>query len=250
MTTPTVAVVALLSLFALSKPAFGQTAAADTSLSAALTHARELYLRSFTGLPQLINGPEYVDYAKPYHARIDHQFFPSPEKQPGSVYYNDHHFTGLLLAYDVVLDKVLISPPNSPLTLRLVDEKVRYFYLKENHFVRLVADEAKGEGIRTGFYELLVDSTVQVVAKRAKRLKEHIIQKDIDVEFIKADKLFLKKDNKYYPITKKASIIRLFSDRDKEIQAYLREQKLSFKKAQFESAVVRLAKYYCSLPPR
>ena len=98
------------------------------------------YTQGFAAHPQLYNGPEYVDYAKPYHARVGHQYFLTDEKQPGSIYYNNHHFSDLLLAYDVVFDQVVIQHVTSPLTLRFLDKDVRYFTINQHRFIRLEAD--------------------------------------------------------------------------------------------------------------
>ncbi len=240
---------AFLGMLALSLHAFGQTPAPDGLVSAAVETAQKQYNNSFVGNPQLFSGPEYVDYAQRYHTRNGHQFFLSPEKQAGSVYYNNQYFADLHLAYDVVLDQVVLSQPGSPLALRLVNERVRYFTVNNHHFVRLVADSSGGTVIHTGFFEMLLDGTVQVVAKRAKRLQEHIAQPYINAEFTSTDRLFIKKAGTYYPINKKSAALRLFSDHSKEMQDYLKQQKSAFRNAPLESIIVQLAGYYCTLPP-
>ncbi|WP_210514301.1 hypothetical protein [Hymenobacter terricola] len=240
----------LFCLLALSPSAFSQLAAPEADVSVAVVAAQQQYGRSFNGLPQLFNGPEYADYAKNYRERNGFQFFMWPEKQLGSVDYNGYTFPGVRLAYDVVLDQVVLSPANSPLALRLINERVRAFSIADHRFVRLVADRSTSNVIGTGFYELLLDSTVQVVAKRAKRLQEHIVQQYIAVEFVPNDRLFIKKEGRYYPVASKSSALHLLADRSKEMQKYLQERKLKFNKAKREASIVQLATYYCSLPPR
>ena len=244
------AVPVLSCLLAFSLPAFSQSAAPEAGVAMAVGTARQQYTRSFAGLPQLFNGPEYVDYAKNYRERTGFQFFMWPEKQLGSVDYNGYTFPDVRLAYDAVLDQVVMSPPNSPLALRLIDERVRAFTLADHRFVRLVADSASRNVISTGYYEVLLDSTVQVVAKRAKHLQEHIVQQYVAVEFVTTDKLLLKKAGRYYPVSSKSSVLHLLADRNKEMQKYLQEHKLKFNKTQREPSIVQLAAYYSSLPPR
>lgn len=241
---------ALVGLLALGLPALGQSPAPDALTAAAVTAAQKQYNDSYVGHPLLFNGPEYIDYSKRYHASIGHQFFQVPERRPGSVYYNDHYFQNLRLTYDVVLDQVVLPQPTSPLTLRLINEQVRYFVIDGHRFIRLVDDSIAGGTIRTGYYEVLVDNRVQVLAKRAKRLQEQINQRAIDAEFVQTDRFFVKKDDVYHPISSKGSVVRLFEDRSKEVQHFLQTHKLSFGKAQFEASVVELALYYCSLPPQ
>lgn len=236
-----------LCTLALSPVALGQTAVPDFDLTAAVAAAQQQYTTAFAGHPQLFSGPEYVDYAKRYHFQEGHQFFLLPEKQTGSVYYNEHYFTNLKLSYDEVFDQVLISPPGSPLTLRLINENVRYFTINDHHFIRLVADSAANKVIRTGFFEVLLDSTVQVLAKRSKRMQERIVHPDVNVEFTAADKLFIRKGDQYYVVASKSSVLHLFADRSREVQKYIQEHKLRFKKDQREAAIVQITSYYCSL---
>lgn len=240
----------LVCQLAINQLAFSQVASSDGEVAASVAAARQLYTEAFPVHPVLYNGPEYIDYAKVYHQRTGHQFFLSPEKHTGSVFYTGHDFSKVQLAYDVVLDQVVISPPQSPLSLRLIDEYVRDFSIDGHRFTRIVADNSGKGVIRTGFYEVLLDGTVQVLAKRAKRLQEHIVQRFIDVEFTAKDAVFLRKGDAYYQVARKATALRLFSDRSGEMQEYLKTHPLSFKKAQFESSLVQLASHYSSLPPR
>lgn len=237
-------------LLAFNHYAFSQLASAEVDIAASVAAGRRLYTEAFPVHPQLYNGPEYIDYSKAYHARTGHQFFLSPEKHPGRTFYNGHDFSNLQLTYDLVLDQVVISPPQSPLALRLVNENVRDFSLAGHRFTRLVADSAKKTVIRTGFYEVLLDSTVLVLAKRTKRMQEHVVQRFVDVEFVAKDAVFVKKGGTYYAVGRKATAMRLFSDRAAEMQDYLKAHPLSFKKDKFEPSLVQLAGYYSGLPPR
>ncbi|WP_143080112.1 hypothetical protein [Hymenobacter arizonensis] len=169
--------------------------------------------------------------------------------QPGSAFYNGHAFANVQLLYDVVLDQVVLSPPQSPLTLSLINENVREFSISGHRFTRLLADSSGKGVIRTGFYEVLLDGTVQVLAKRTKHLQRIVRQFD-DVEFITKDAFFIKKAGIYASVSRKSAAMRLFADRGKEMQEYLKNHPLSFKKAAFENALVQLASHYNSLPPR
>ncbi|MBF9143068.1 hypothetical protein [Hymenobacter properus] len=230
--------------------AAGQAAAPDAALAAAVGAAQQQYATGFALSSQLYNGPEYIDYARPYHQRTGHQFFGEPTRQPGSVFYNGHNFPNLQLAYDVVRDQVVVTPPRSPLSLRFVNENVGSFSLNNHRFVRLVADSANSRVIQTGYYEVLLDSTVQVLARRSKRMQERVVQQGVDVEFVSQDELFIKKAGIYYPASRKSTALRVFADRGKEMQDYAKAQKLSFKKAQFEASLVQLARYYSGLTTR
>lgn len=243
---------ALAGILGFGAPALAQSTAAtpDALVANAVVAAQQQYNASFGQHPQLYNGPEYVDYARRYNERIGHQFFLAPDKQPGSVYYNDHYFNNIQLAYDVVLDQVVLQQPTNPLTLRLANEQVRYFFIKDHRFVRLVADSSAGGVVSTGYYELLVDGRVQLLARRAKRLREQLSQRLINVEFVPADRYFLQKGGTYYAVTSKSAVVRLLADYGKEVQQFIRDKDLSFKKEQLGSSLAQVAVYYSSLPPQ
>ena len=225
-----------------------QLASPEARLASAVTAARQRYTESFGGHPQLYNGPEYVDYARRYHARTNHQFFLTPEMQPGSVHYNGQLFGNVRLTYDVVRDQVVLAQPTSPLTLSLINENVRGFAINDRRFVRLRADSTAGGVIRTGYYEVLADGRAQLLARRAKRQQEQIVQGFVDVEFIPTDRLYLQKDGVYYAAGRKAAVLRLLADHGKEVQQYVQERHLSFKKARFEVSMAQLVSYYNGLP--
>ncbi|MBJ6107464.1 hypothetical protein JAO73_00465 [Hymenobacter sp. BT523] len=238
----------LLAACWLARPACGQTAAAPDPAAGAAALAQQQYNASFGRHPQLYNGPEYVDYAKRYNSRIGHQYFLAPEKQPGGVHYNGHYFANLQLAYDVVRDQVVLQLPTNPLTLRLASEQVRYFYLNDHRFVRLLADSSAGGVIQTGFYEVLADNKVQLLAKRAKRLSEQLSQRTINAEFVPIDRYFLRKSGTYYAVTGKSGVVRLLADHGKEVQQFIRDKDLKFNKEQLGPSLTQVAQYYGTLP--
>lgn len=224
---------------ALARPAPAQALA-----STAIQH----YNASFIAHPQLINGPEYVDYARPYYARTGHQWLISPDLQPGGVYYNNQYFGDLTLNYDVVYDQVVLAHPTSSLKLRLVNENVRFFSINGRRFVRLLADSTDANVMRTGYHEVLVDGPVQVLARRAKRQQQLIQAGHKNIVFYGADRLFIQKAGSYHLVKRKGAVLRLFADRQAEVQRFVREQKLKFNKLRFEADVVQVARFYQQLP--
>lgn len=225
-------------------PALGQAA----NLAAALQAARQQHDAAFPASPQLINGPEYVDYAQRYAQRRGHPFFLSPERQSGSVYSNGYLFEPLQMSYDVVLDQVVLPQPTSPLQLHLVREQVRWFRLAGHHFVRLQTDSTAGGVIQTGFYEVLVDSTVQVLARRSKQLQEQVEQRQLYANFLTRDQLFVRRNGTYYRVARKKDLLPLLADRSGAVQQHLKQQHLKFNRKQLEASTVQLVHFYNQLP--
>lgn len=239
---------AFFALFLLWQRGVAQSSSPEfETLASSFKLLSQQYSGSFLAHPQLFNGPEYVDYSKVYHQVTGHQFFLFPDQQQGSVYYNEHNFENVSLAYDLVLDQVVLKHPTTPLTLRLVNDNVRAFSIADHRFIRIASDSLTKGVMRTGYYEVLVDGTAQVFAKRIKRKHERIEQKNINAEFVQENQFFIQKAGLYYPVKSKGSIVKLFSDKKELIQKYLQTNNLKFSRKYREQAITKLVSYYNSL---
>ncbi|MCR5887850.1 hypothetical protein LRS06_08670 [Hymenobacter sp. J193] len=239
----------VLCLLLFAQRAFSQTPAPDHTplVAASVSQLQQEYTQAFPINSQLYNGPEYVDFAKRYRQNIGHQFFLSPEKAAGSVHYNDHYFPDLQLVYDILSEQVILQQPTNPLRFRLVSEKLREFSVAGHRFIRIETDSTNQKVVQTGFYEVLEDNTLQVLAKRAKRMQEHVNQGQKYLEFVETNKLFIKKSGVFYSVSSKGSVTRLLADRSKEIQKYIRDNKLKFNKNTRESDIIQVVRFYNSL---
>ena len=244
--------VGCLPLLSFNYAARGQNASASppsfaTEASAAV---QQLY-RTTTAIPaQLYNGPQYVDYSLRYSEQKGHQFFLDTEPQLGDVTYRQQPFRNLLLRYDIVLDQVVLGLPESPLLMRLLGEQLPQFTIAGHSFVRVVADSTVGNVLNTGYYEVLHDGRVQLLARRAKRKQDRIVNKARTVEFIPTDKLFARKDGVYYPLKSASAALKLFADRQAEVQTYMQQNKVKLRKSHFENTMGVLVDFYNQLPPR
>jgi hypothetical protein len=191
----------------------------------------------------LYNGSEYVDYD---HYIDGHQYFGSDEWEEGTIHYDGTLYRQVPLLYDVRYDQVITENLAGPLRIRLVAEKVRYFTLLGHTFVRIVADSTTQGGMRTGFYDQLYDGRVQVLVKRVKLIHEQIASGQVDRDFYERNRYFLRKNGHFYSVKGKGSVLSVFDDRKRELQKFLREQKIRYKRDP-ESAMVQLARHYDAL---
>lgn len=230
-------------LFSFIQSAHGQKQLLPTAAVAPIHQ----YNQALTIPASLYSGPEYIDYARRYFTQSGHQYFLSTEKQIGSIYYNDHLFSNIQLQYDAVLEHIIITHPTSPLTLRLVNEYVNYFTIGNHYFTRIIADSISKKTITTGYYELCIEGSATLLAKRAKHLREEFQYSRVNAEFNDENKFYIKKDTTYYRITSKSTLLRSLPDRNKEIQKYLREHKLKFRSKYINESLIEIIRYYNSL---
>jgi hypothetical protein len=72
-----------------------------------------------------------------------------------------------------------------------------------------------------------------------------LIDESKSTEIVYEDKtvIYVKKDNKYFPVSNKGSLMDIFKNKSKELNLYLKSNKIKYNKDQ-EGSVVRLAGYY------
>ena len=239
----------ILLVCTISNQSVGQVSSADsTFLLTATVYLNQKYINSTDSEIQIYNGKEYINYDK-YYLK-GHPFFKSSEEQEGAVFYEDNLFTKISLLYDVVLDQIIISEPNGFLQFKLENQKVNYFKLHEHLFIHLNTDSVSNSSLRPGFYNLLSNGKTKVMARRTKRIVEDATPRGMEGEFLSEDKFFIRKNNQYYPVSNKKTILKVFNDSKKELQKYSRNQRLIFKKENRESSLIKLVQYYDMLPAR
>jgi len=225
---------------ALAQPA----AAADSGAVASLRQHQQRALGYESGL---YNGPEYVNYVKRYVK--GHQFFESAEARLAQVDYSGASYTAVLLRYDLVRDQLVIKAPLGALDMHLVSEQVAGFTLDGHRFIRLAASDNDGLPLRAGFYDLLLDGPMPVLAARRKTLLEESTPRGQEGEITQENELFVYKNQHYYPVSSAGSVLRLFPGHRAALRHYLRAQGLRFRKKSREAAVVALVRQATTLQP-
>jgi hypothetical protein len=191
----------------------------------------------------LYNGSEYVDYDNFF---IGHQYFETDDWEDGTVHYDGILYRDVPLQFDIRQDELVTDNFAGPLRIRLVSQKVRQFTLLGHTFVRIVSDSLQNTGVRTGFYDQLYAGGVTLLSKRNKIIEEYIENGKLVSEFIQKDRYYILKDGRYHSVKSKKSVLSLYADRRKELQKYLRENKVRFRENP-EYAMVLMTRHYDSL---
>lgn len=238
------------SMFFYYSVSFCQSTSATAELTSDIPILEQRYATAFTYSAHIYNGPEYFDYLTRFNTHTDHQFFKYPDRQPGAITYNAQYYSNLLLAYDLVLDQVVLTIPNSPYRLRLVNENVQNFTINSHHFVRIKADTTTQIILPTGYYEVMTTGNVVLLARHTKDLQKQLRQIKTEAVITNKTRYFLKNNKKYYATSSNKNILLAFKDREKEIQEYIRNNNLKFNKRSAESYLLTLTTYYNSLSSR
>jgi hypothetical protein len=216
-----------------------------------MSSLRQHYTRARGAESRLYNGPEYVDYVK-RHIN-GHQFLGPNELQLATVEYGGAIYERVPLRYDLVKDKLVVQWPMGMVDLALVNDNVRRFAIGPRHFVRLVAvplssPDSAGNGLaRTGFYELLVDGPVQMLALRRKELQERAVAGRLEGSITQKNEFFICKEQRYYKVAKAGAVLAVFPESKVALRKYVRSEKLKFGEAYREASLLALMRYHATL---
>jgi hypothetical protein len=198
----------------------------------------DYFNRTIADQSEIYNGPGY-------------ELYPSANK--GSFYFKDKNYTTLSLIryngtwyknvpvlYDTYHDVMVAALRDSLFILN--SDKLSDVYLLSHHFIYLNAENR--DNLTPGFYDLLYDGRSQVLVKRIKIIDDHIVTAQT-AEIVYEDKseVYLKKGNRYYLVDSKRSFKDIFADKKKEINQYLKDNKIDYKNDK-EGAAAKLAGYY------
>ncbi|WP_223648445.1 hypothetical protein [Hymenobacter psoromatis] len=240
-----VAVLLSLLSLALRLPAAAQAPAPDTAATAAAVAAAGRTYAAALGTEQMLyDGPEYVDYTTP--GTRGHQFWEQPQAQTGSVMYRGGTFADVPLNYDLLRDELLLFYPSLTATIVLPAAHVAGFTLGSRRFVRLVGDTLAG-ALPTGYYELLAEGPVRLLARHRKQVHQTIISQALTLEYQQTDELFVRTPTITTTVTSLKKLLALLPAHQTELQRYARQQHLSFKPTDRAASAGQLLRYYYSL---
>ncbi len=101
--------------------------------------------------------------------------------------------------------------------------------------------------LKDKFFDVLYNGSSQVLARRKKVMVQEM-RSTLESEriFTEVDNYFIRKQNNFYKINNAGDVLNVFSDERKEIQRYIKKEKLKFKTGK-EIFIVQAAKYYDAL---
>ncbi len=209
----------------------------------AISNVKATFFSALKEKSNLYNGAAYDAYG---HGASGTPFFIADTIVKGPVFYDGFLYEDVPLKYDMVNDELLSTYYYDNSLLRLVKNKVGYFYIGGHYFIRLDENE-KNLADPSGFCELLYnDKKTLVLAKRTKKLQLSANAEDRSSVFVQYNQYFVYKDNQYLPVNSEGDLIKIFNDKAQEIKNFMRGKKIRYKK-NTEQAIVTVASFYNGL---
>jgi len=236
----------LLSCLAYTCILPAQHLAADTADNAiTIRNAVNAYHQYVFPETNLYNGSEYVDYAYTIHEGIP--FFETSRFSLGTVEYDNMVYRQVPLLFDEVKEAVIIQDVSGRNKIQLNTEKVTGFSLLNHQFVKLLPDSSGKLYMRPGFYDVLYRGNIRVYKKQTKTVQESItmtegLKRRIDEQNV----FFIKKGSTFYNVRNKRDVLNITKDRKKEIQQYIKRNRLNVRREK-DKALPQIAAYYDQL---
>ncbi len=220
---------------------FAQSVQQDTAfLASSIIQTKKIYSHAAQGQAQLYNGTDYADY-KSY--KDEHPYFISDDWELCKVEYSGESFENVPILYNISTDKVISEHFYSSNKMQLISELIGSFTFQNRKFVRLIEDPSKASTVKTGFYEVLYNGKTKAYAKRIKAFQKTVSFEELIVSFDEKNRYYIYKNDVYFEVSSKGSILQVLSDKKQELKHFLKENHIRFKSDK-EKALVAMTTYY------
>ncbi|MBE9664090.1 hypothetical protein [Mucilaginibacter myungsuensis] len=189
----------------------------------------------------LYNGPGYF-FLRP-ELKTNPCLDDAKVLSPGSVVYYGYAYNNIPLMLDIERDLVITTWNDDESLMSLHSQKLSEFKLQGRHFIRIEADPANTTTPAVGFYDVLHNGKVQLLAKRSKILHIMDVQKGPDDRYEYKVSYYLKKGGKYLSVSGRVDLISTLGDHEDELKKHLKTIRSDFA----EADMAKLASYYDTL---
>ncbi|HEY5407527.1 MAG TPA: hypothetical protein VIJ92_10570 [Ginsengibacter sp.] len=222
---------------------FSQSAKTDSIINIQVKNTLDLYDNYTGGNAPIYNGTEYIYY---YFKMEGDPFFITTNLTKGWVGYSGRMYGPLKLGYDIQRNQVTIASADNFSRIVLQNDLVDSFFLDGHTFVRLQADYKQNLNT-TGFYDLLHDGHLQLLARRIKIMEDAIKDNSVVRIFTEKDHFYIHKNGLYYLVTNKKEVFRLFADKQHQLKKMLRHEHIKIGRKNFETGLLRAVEFYDQL---
>lgn len=148
----------------------------------------------------------------------------------GEIEYLDKAYKNLPILYDIYIDQILLVDLSNqgPNIVRLNKDYIRSFSLSDRHFINYNYSHYKNSGLAQGYYEVLFEDQVQLLAKRN---NNRTIKNSIN-HFLRKDSWYLIRDGKAFKIhNKKSFYAAAGQDIKSELSKILKKERVRWRSA-------------------
>lgn len=205
-----------------------------------MINASAAYLKLMGENASLFNGAEYVS---PRQQIDGFPFYRQENKYNGSLYFSGVWYFNLPIHLDLVNDKILMWSFDDSRLLMLNSEKIDRIKLGETQFVNASLISNPAISAKTGFYQLVYDGKIKVLAKRQKVVVQKSSSDRTFAFYKQFTKYFIVVNDKWSEVSSKNSVLSILSDKRDDLKGYINKEKLNYKKST-ELFLEKVLSYY------
>lgn len=186
-----------------------------------------LYQKQLPFFQELISGGLYADSPRNFDG---HPFFQTRVFGNGVLRINEVNYEEVPLLYDSQADWVVTFHPIHNQKILIKSEKVDQFQLQDGSEFRNFNGNASYAHHGNGFYKIVEDGKIKVLAKHYKVLKAVKELGDFTKEFVAYTDLFFWYAGEFESVSRKSQAIKLLGLDKKEAKQMLKASRLDFKR--------------------
>jgi hypothetical protein len=194
-----------------------------------------LYQKQLPFFQELISGGLYADSPRNFDG---HPFFETRVFGNGVLRINEVNYEGVPLLYDSQADWVVTFHPIHNQKILIKSEKVDEFELQDGSEFRNFKGNESYTHHSNGFYEIISDGEIKVLAKHHKELKPVKELGDYTKVFVAYEDLFYWYNGNFESVSRKSQAINLLGLDKKEAKQALKASGLDFKRNMEQSLAI------------
>lgn len=234
----------LLLLVIFYTSSISQSLVPDTSSAPDYKNAVAFYNQSLSEELHLFNGREYKGYADKFSTGTP--YFLTDKWSKGTLHYEGKMYENVSLLYDVAKDELVYLYFDNASAVRLEKQRVSAFSIMNHNFIYIPSDSLHASSMTSGFYDELYHGNNSLIVKRTKNIQTSLRQSGAEIKVFYKDHYYLRRGDRYEAVSNKKTLLHNLSDKRKELQQYIKQNKLSFKK-DMENAMTKTVAYYDQL---
>ncbi|MDR2811248.1 MAG: hypothetical protein LBB84_11975 [Tannerellaceae bacterium] len=182
----------------------------------------------------------------------EHPYLDTKQYREGTVCFDGRVYPKQQMRLNVYTDELIILLPDNRAGIVLPSERMdsAVFSPYAVFYHTPVQDEAKEQRSLPdkGYYARLHNGKFTVWKRQTKLIERVTNGMNIEQIFTSRTRYYVYKDGRYRSVGNKRNLLKLFASKKKELNLYIRQQRLNFKDEP-DDAIVRTVKYYESLNP-
>ena len=194
------------------------------------------YLTETKAYATLYSGKTETPYDRRY---INHPYFETDAYKAGTLGYNRVVYKDVMMRFDLYRNELTVVAPDKPFHIVLNNEKFDYAILNGSTIISAGSENKRKEK----FGVLLHNGTYPVTRQYNVRTTEETSDRTVINSFRIQQQYVIYKNGVPYAVKNKNSVLKLFPDKRKELNAFAKQHRLNFK-SQIEQSIIALVEQY------